>query len=75
MGLPIGPTLASPFLCYYEKLWLGICLPDFKPIIYRRYVDYIFVSFKSKDNLLSFVRYIITRHKHLKLTLILTFNF
>ena len=43
MGLPLGPTLANAFLCHYEKLWLDNCPSDFKPLVYRRYVDDIFV--------------------------------
>ena len=51
-GSPLAPSLANSFLCHYEKLWLDICPPEFKPVIYRRYVDEIFVLFKSKDDLL-----------------------
>ena len=66
MGSPLRPTLANAFLCHYEKLWLDNCQPDFKPVVYRRYIDNIFVLFKSKDHLLSFARYMNTRHKSLK---------
>ena len=52
MGLPLGPSLVNAFLCHYKKLWLDSCPPEFKPIVYRRYVDEIFVLFKSKDPLL-----------------------
>ena len=38
MGSPLGPTLANTFLCHYEKLWLDSCPPEFKPVVYRRYV-------------------------------------
>ena len=68
MGSPLGLTLANAFSFHYEKLWLDNCPPDFKPVVYRRYVDDIFVLFKSKDNLLSFARYVNTRHKNLKFT-------
>ena len=51
MGSPLGPTLANPFLCHYEKKWLDNCLFHFKPIVYRRYVDDIFVLFSSKEHL------------------------
>ena len=68
MGSHLGPTLANAFLCHYEKLWLDNCPPDFKPVVYRRYVDDIFVLFKSKDHLLSFARYMNTRQKNLKFT-------
>ena len=55
MGSPSGPSLANTFLCQYEKLWLDNCRPEFKSVIYRRYVDDIFVLFKSKDDLLLFL--------------------
>ena len=56
MGSPLGHTLANAFLCHYEKLWLDNCPPKFKPVVYRRYADHIFVFFKSKDHLLVFTR-------------------
>ena len=68
MGSPLGSTLANVFLCHYEKLWLENVPPDFKPVVYRRYVDDKFVLFKSKDRLLLFFRYMNTRHKNLKFT-------
>ena len=40
----------------------------FKPAVYRRYVDDIFVLFKSKDHLLLFAKYMNTRHKSFKFT-------
>ena len=60
MGLPLGPTLANAFLCHYEKLWLDSCPLEFKPLLYIRYVDDIFVLFKSKDHLLLFAKYMNT---------------
>ena len=64
--MPLGPTLASTFLCHYEKLWLDRCPPEFKLVVYRRYVDDIFVLFKSKDHLLLFAKYMNTRQKNSK---------
>ena len=64
----LEPSLANAFLCHYEKLWLDSCPLEFKPVVYRRYVDDIFVLFKSKDHLLSFAKYMNTRHKNLKFT-------
>ena len=49
VGSPLDHTLANAFLCYYEKTWLNECPSQFKPVVYRRYVDDIFVLFKSKD--------------------------
>ena len=57
MGSPLGPTLANAFLCFYEKKWLEKCPPEFEPVFYRRYVDDIFVLFKSTDHLVKFRNY------------------
>ena len=46
MGSPLGPTLANFFLCYPEKSWLQSCPSEFKPVIYRRYVDDAFLIFR-----------------------------
>ena len=67
-GLAFRAHLANTFLCHYEKLWLDRCPPKFKPVVYRRYVDDVFVLFKSKDHLLLFAKYMNTRHKKLKFT-------
>ena len=66
MGSPLGPTLANAFLCYYEKTWLNECPSQFKPVVYRRYVDDIFVLFKSKEHLKLFVNYMNSKHKNIK---------
>ena len=47
MGSPLGPTLANAFLCHYEKEWLDNCSIHFKAVIYKRYVDDIFVLLSS----------------------------
>ena len=69
MGSPLRPTLANAFLCHYEKLWLDNCPLEFRPVVYRRYLDDIFVLFKTKDHLLLLARYINSKHWNLKLTL------
>ena len=54
MGLPIGPSLANAFLSYHEKNWLKNCPQGFEPVFYQRYVDNIFIIFKSNDHLKYF---------------------
>ena len=49
MGSPLGPSLANAFMCFYEKLWLGECPQEIKPLYYRCYVDDIFMLFSSKE--------------------------
>ena len=68
MGLSLGTSLANAFLCHYAKLLLDKCPPEFKPVVYRRYVDDIFVLLKSKDHLLLLAKYMNIRHKNLKFT-------
>ena len=43
MSSPLGPTFANAFLCYHEKIWLQNCPSEFKPVIYRSYVDDTFI--------------------------------
>ena len=68
MGSPLVITLANAFLCHYEKEWLDNCPIHFKPVIYKRYVDDIFVLFSSKEHLQLFVDYMNKQHKCLKFT-------
>ena len=68
MGSPLGPTLATAFLCHFEKNWLNECPSQFKPVVYKRYVDDIFVLFKSKEHLKLFVNYMNSKHRNIKFT-------
>ena len=68
MGSPLGPTLANVFLCYHEKIWLQNCPSEFKPVIYRRYVDDTFLLFRSKHHIEKFRNYLNRQHKNIKFT-------
>ena len=68
MGSPLGPTLASAFLCHYEKEWLDNCPSHFKSIVYRRYVDDVFVLFLSKEHLQPSVDYMNKQYRCIKFT-------
>ena len=68
MGSPIRPTLANVFLCYHEKIWLQNCPSEFKPVIYRRYVDDTFLLFRSKHHIEKFRNYLNRQHKNIKFT-------
>ena len=61
-----GPTIANAFLCFYEKKWLEQCPDKFKSVYYRRYVDDIFVLFKSHDHLIKFRDYLNKCHPNMK---------
>ena len=69
MGSSLGPTVANTFLCHYKKFWLNECPSQFKPVVYRHYVDDTFVLFKSKENLKLFDNYMNWKHKNVKFTL------
>ena len=66
MGSPLGLTLANAFLCFYEKKWLEQCPEEFKTVYYRRYVDDIFVLFRSHDFLFKFWDYLNKCHPNMK---------
>ena len=68
MDSPLGSTLANAFLCHYERTWLNKCPSQFKPVVYRCYVDDIFVLFKSKEHVKFFVNYMNLKHKNIKYT-------
>ena len=68
MGSPLGPTLANAFMCHYEKIWLNNCPEHFKPVYYRRYVDDIFVLFKSEHDIDLFKDYLNTCHSNISFT-------
>ena len=65
-GSPIGPTLANTFLCFYENKWLDQCPDKFKPVYYRRYINDIFVLFKSRDYHIKFRDYLNKCHPNIK---------
>ena len=67
MGSHLGPTLVNAFLCHYEKEWLDSYCIEFKPKLYKRYVDYIFVMFWSMDHVKKFVD-INTKHPNICFT-------
>ena len=68
MGSPLGPTLANVFLCYREKIWLLNCPSEFKPVIYRRYVDDAFLLVCSKHQIEKFRNYLNRQYKNIKFT-------
>ena len=68
MGLPLGPTFANIFLCKWEKIWLDKCPKEFKPLLYKRYLDDTFLVFRSPDHIDKFKSYLNCRHKNIKFT-------
>ena len=68
MGSALGPTLANAFLCFHEQIWLNECPDEFKPVYYRRYVDDIFVLFRSPDHLEKFRNYLNSKQRNIRFT-------
>ena len=62
MGSTLDSTLANVFLCHYEKEWLDSGPIEFKPKLYKMYVDDIFVMFRSTDHVKRFVDYMYIKH-------------
>ena len=54
MGSPMGPTLANALMCHFENIWLGNFPAQFKPVVYRRYVDNTFLLFRSTEHVEKF---------------------
>ena len=53
-------------MCHYEKEWLDSYPIEFKPKLYKRYVDDIFVKFWSRDHMKKFVNYMNTKHPNIR---------
>ena len=68
LGSPLGPIFTDVFLCYMEEKWLEECTESFKPIHYHRYVDDIFMTFKSPLQVEQFLHYMNSRHKNTRFT-------
>ena len=66
--VPLWPLLANAFLCHHESKWLASCPVDFKPIIYLRYVDDIFIWNRSKEEHAKFCEYTNTCHINMTFT-------
>ena len=68
MGNPLGPTLANAFMCHMERKWLADCPADFKPALYRRYVDDTFLVFNSESHIALFLNYLNSKHPSIQFT-------
>ncbi len=68
MGSPLGPALANAFMAHHERSWLEKCPKEFKPVVYRRYVDDTFLLLRSPDHLDKFRDYMNQQHKNIEFT-------
>ena len=68
MGSPLGPTLANLFLCHHETKWLTNCPLEFKPALYKRYINDIFLLFKDASHIDKFLNYLNAQHSSIQFT-------
>ena len=68
MGSPLRSSLANAFLASHEQNWLNGCPLEYRPLYYRRYVDYIFALFKSSNHFKRFQIYLISCHVNMSFT-------
>ena len=66
MGSPLGATFVNIFLCLHKILWLEKCLPEFRPVIYKRYVDDNFLLFHNINQIENFKYYLNLQHANIK---------
>ena len=65
MGSPLGPLFADIFLSWHEQNWLELCPSDFKPVLYRRYVDDCFLLFRSNNHINTFLNFLSRQHPNI----------
>ena len=68
MGSHLGPSLANIFMSHLEKRYLANCLSEFKPALYRRYVDDIYCPFTDRDHVAMFLEDINCQHLNINFT-------
>ena len=69
MGSPLSAPMANIFLCYHEQKWLEECPVEFKPLLYRRYVDDTFLVFRRYEDIAKFHDYLNSKHENIKFTI------
>jgi len=69
MGSPLGPAFANSFLSFHEQNWLNACPPEFKPTVYKRYVDDCFLIFNHQSQATLFLDYLNTKHRNITFTM------
>jgi len=68
MGSPLDPTLANAFLFYHESKWIADCPSHFIPLLYKRYVDDIFLLFNDVSHVNMFLDYVNSKHDNIHFT-------
>ena len=68
MDSPLGPVFADICLCVHEVLWLEKYPPEFKPMIYKRYVNDTVLLFQNINQIEKFKYYLNLQHANIKFT-------
>ena len=68
MGSPSRSSWANAYSAHYEQIWINDCPDEFKPVYYKRYVDHVFVLFRSPHHFQKFNEYFNTKHANIKFT-------
>ena len=68
MGSCISPTMANIFMSHHESKWLKDCPNEFKPVLYRRYVDDTFLLFRDAKHVILFQNYLNSKHSRIQFT-------
>ena len=55
-------------MSYHEQKWLSKCPKEFKPILYKRYVDDTFLLFKDPSHVDQFLDFVNNKHTNIKFT-------
>ena len=66
LGSPLGPRFTNVFLCYHQKSWPQNCPSEFKPVIYRSYIDDTFLLFCLKHLIKKFRNLLNCQRKNIK---------
>ena len=67
--IPVSAVFANIFMSYYEKQWLESCPDDFKPILYKRYVDDTYMIFRSESHVEPFFQFLNSKHRNIRFTI------
>ena len=68
IGSQLGHTFANIFLCVHEILWLEKCSSEFRPAIYKRYVDDTLLLYQNINQIKKFKYYLNPQFANIKFT-------
>ena len=68
MASPLGPSMANIFMCALEQKYLNGCPLEFKPVLYRRYVDDTYCLIRHREHVDKFLEHINKFHPNIRFT-------